>query len=148
MQPRSNATDHPSTPRQLKSVRAVLWLTSLSLRAITARSRPMGNFNKFQSMGVPDVCACRVKIISRVGSSAQCKQDNHDRDQGGNRSESFDDRCRHALIFSIFRNLPLGRPGNSREKTKSFRVFLVFCFCDVTCGSLVEIKMCPVTAPG
>ena len=41
---------------------------------------------------------------------------------------SFDDRCRHRLIFSIFGNLPLGRPGNSREKTQEFRVFLVFVF--------------------
>jgi len=83
---------------------------------------------KFQNMGVPDICACRVKIISRVGTSTQCKQDNHDRDQGGNRSESFDDRCTHRLIFSIFGNLPLGRPGNSGEKTQEFCVFLVFVF--------------------
>jgi uncharacterized protein (DUF1330 family) len=41
----------PSTPRQLKSVRAVLWLTSLSLRAITARSRPMGNLNEIPKCG-------------------------------------------------------------------------------------------------
>ena len=100
---------------------------------------------KFQSMGVPDICACRVKIISRVGSSAQCNQDNHDRDQGGNRSEFFDDRCRHALIFSIFGNLRLD--GRELGK-KPFPRVSSFCFCDGTCGSLVEIKMRPVTAPG
>jgi hypothetical protein len=34
----------------LKSVRAVLWLTSLSLRAITARSRLMGKFQRNSKM--------------------------------------------------------------------------------------------------
>jgi hypothetical protein len=31
-------------------------------------------------------------------------------------------------IFSIFGDLPLGRPGNSGEKTQEFCVFLVFVF--------------------
>ena len=82
----------------------------------------------FQNVGVADPCAYSGRITAGIGSSAQTKQDNHDRDEGGNRSESFDDRCRHKLIFSIFGNLPLGRPGNSREKTQEFRVFLVFVF--------------------
>jgi hypothetical protein len=77
-------------------------------------------------VGGPDDCS--VRTTARVGSSAQRKHDNHDRDQGGNRSESFDDRCRHTLIFSIFRNLPLGRPGNSREKTQEFPRFSIFVF--------------------
>jgi hypothetical protein len=33
------AITHPSTPKQLKSVRAVLWQISLSLMAITVRSQ-------------------------------------------------------------------------------------------------------------
>ena len=82
----------------------------------------------FQNVGVADLCACSGRITAGVGSFAQRKQDNQDRDQGGNRCEFFDDRCRHRLIFNIFGNLPLGRPGNSREKTKEFRVFLVFVF--------------------
>ena len=101
----------------------------------------------FQNVGVADLCACSGKISAGVGSSAQTKQDNHDRDEGGNRSESFDDRCRHRLIFSIFGNLPLGRPGNSRKKRKS-SAFSSFCFCDVTCGSLVEFKICPISSSG
>jgi hypothetical protein len=49
----------------------------------------MGNFNEISKVGGPD--DCNVRITARVGASAQRKQDNHDRDQGGNRSESFDD---------------------------------------------------------
>jgi uncharacterized protein DUF1330 len=41
-QPHLSAITHPSTPKQLKSVRAVLWLTSLSLMAITVRSQRTG----------------------------------------------------------------------------------------------------------
>ena len=37
---------------------------------------------KFQNVGGPDDCS--VRTTARVGSSAQRKQDNHDRDQGGN----------------------------------------------------------------
>jgi uncharacterized protein (DUF1330 family) len=37
-----DAIDHPNIPKQLKFVRVVLWLTSLSLRVITARSQQMG----------------------------------------------------------------------------------------------------------
>jgi len=86
------------------------------------------NSTKFQNVSVPELWACSGRITARVGSSAQRKQDTHDRDQGGNRSESFDDRCRHRLIFSIFGNLPLGRPCNSGEKTQEFRVFPIFVF--------------------
>ena len=77
----------------------------------------------FQNVGVADLCACSGIITAGVGSSAQTKQDNHERDEGGNRSELLIILCRHRSIFSIFGNMPLGRPGNSRKKRKSSAFF-------------------------